>query len=188
MSKEFLVSRQKASKILGVSTRTIDRYIAKEKFSIVREEGKVFLDSRELEEFKVGKNPVVAQMVQHSLSSLDKEEEKEEKKYKILYEASKEEGEKKDEMLRKMHYKLGILETEAKQSVPLLEAETLQIQVQELQDTMASIDEMEEENSRLKLYLHSAKTGRIFFFVLSLFFLLLILGIFILQNGRLIET
>lgn len=192
MSENFLVSRQKAAHILGVSTRTIDRYVAQEKFSVVREDGKVFLDSRELKEYKKGKNPVVAQVVSSKKKSIStpsgeydpaySEISPEISKYKILYEELKTEEEKKEELLRGMHYKLGVLETTVQHTVPALEAENTQKTLEE------NIEKISDENEALKKGLQSARNGQIFFFILSLIFLLLLLAIFIIQKGNLFQV
>ena len=193
MPEEFLVTRQKAAKIIGVSTRTIDRYIAQEKFSIIREDGKVLLDSRELHQYKNGKNPVVAQIVKEkkntdssrNSSEISPAITNETQKYKILYEEIRSDSFQKEDLLRGMHYKLGVLETEAKNlkssTIPLLESEN------EKQELESHIKEVELENEKLKSILKSARNGRVFFFILSLVFLLLILAIFIMQKGNLFQ-
>jgi excisionase family DNA binding protein len=191
ISEEFLVSRQQAAKIIGVSTRTIDRYIAQEKFSIVRKGGKVLLDERELEEFKSNKNPVVAQVVKSSSkktttksneSPLVSESSFEETKYQILYENAQQEVIKKEEVIRTMHYQLGTLETAAQNSIPALEAENEKREWEEFTDKLS------EENIKLKALLKSAKNGRIIFFSLSIIFLLVIITIFIAHNGNLFAS
>ncbi len=219
MSEEFLVTRQEAANVLGVSTRTIDRYISQEKFSVVREGGKVLLDKRELKNLKSKKNPVVAQVIKSSVpkqktekfkfsetknsekegnKNKNKNKNKNEKsdnniltefeadklitedseKYKILYESSKSDIENRDKLLRNMHYQLGVLETESKNAIPLLEAETDKREWEDFTDKLS------DENGRLKLSLKSAKNGRIFFFILSLFFLFFLLIVFVLQDGN----
>lgn len=192
MPEEFLVTRQKAAKIIRVSTRTIDRYIAQEKFSIVREDGKVLLDSRELEAYANGKNPVVAHVVKEKKKSTPKPDSQsvalssDGEKYKILYEEIRSDAEKKEDLLRGMHYKLGVLETEAKNlqgtTVPLLESEN------EKQDLENHIEKISKENEKLQEILKSARNGRVFFFILSLVFLILILSIFVIQKGNLFQV
>lgn len=196
MPEEFLVTRQKAAKIIRVSTRTIDRYIAQEKFSIVREDGKVLLDSRELEAYANGKNPVVAHVVKEKKKSTPKPASQsvdlslarssDGEKYKILYEEIKSDAGKKEDLLRGMHYKLGVLETEAKNlqgtTVPLLESEN------EKQDLENHIEKLSKENEKLQEILKSARNGRVFFFILSLVFLILILSIFVIQKGNLFQV
>ncbi len=193
MSEDFLVSRQKAAQILGVSTRTIDRYIAQEKFSVVRDDGKVLLDSRELKNHKNGKNPVVAQVVRsHSSSSKNpeishpstelSEISPEILKYKILYEELKNETSQKEGLLRQMHYKLGVLETTAQNTIPVLEAENAQKEIEE------DLEKITQKNAELKANLQSARNGYIFFFILAFVFLLLLLAIFVIQKGNLFQV
>jgi len=187
MAEEFLVTRQKAAKIIGVSTRTIDRYISQEKFSVVREDGKVLLDSRELKEYKNGKNPIVAQVVQHTNETKENNISiplaSDEGRNQILYEEIKSHMENKECLLREMHYKLGVLETESKNlqgtTIPLLESEN------EKQELSSQIEDISTENKKLKSILKSARNGRVFFFILSLVFLILILLIFVIQKGNL---
>lgn len=169
MSEEKLISRQEAAKMLRVSTRTIDRYIADQRLSVVKDQGRSLLRRTEVLELKDLKSPIIGQVV----SALSHREEFEDtSKYKILYEDAKEQVEKRDELLRHMHYQLGKMEVEAKNMVPLLEANTKQQQLE------TKVIALQSENITLKTNLDSAKTGRMVFFSIAFIsFLLLFLSL-----------
>lgn len=161
MKEDTLITRQEASKLLRVSTRTIDRYIADRKISVVKDQGRSLLRKSEVETLHDFKNPVVGQVVSgHSSLSLS-EDHDEIFRYKYLYEEVKEEVQKRDEVIRHMHYRLGVLETEAKNTVPLLEAKTSQEQLEQ------SVQILTDENQILKTKLETAKVGRTVFFVIA---------------------
>lgn len=179
---EFL-TRPQAAKYIGVSTRTLDRYVAQNKISVVREKGHVLLRISELDILHQQKNPVAAQVIS-DISINNSEEEnniyeinEKIQKYKTLYEEAKIGLEQRDEMLRQMHYQLGVMETEAKSTVPMLEAEN------EKQELSHNITELSEENKILKTELDTARNGRTIFFIVALV-LLFLLFIFFLIKGN----
>lgn len=173
---EFL-TRPKAAKYIGVSTRTLDRYVAQNKISVVRENGHVLLRISELDTIRNEKNPVAAQVVQSPAVAQESVNSEEVKKYKTLYTEAKTGLDQRDEMLRQMHYQLGVMETEAKGTVPMLEAQNTR---QELEH---AVKDLSEENGVLKKELNTARSGRGIFFVVSLV-LLFLLFIFFLIMGN----
>lgn len=175
------MTRQEASKFLGVSTRTIDRYIAQSKISVTRKEGHVLLREDELYTLLQEKNPVAAQVVRSQktevseIQPFNEEVYAEVEKYKVLYQEAKDDVEQRDELIRTMHYRLGVLETESKGKVPLLEA---QASTQELNHNISVLSE-EKEDLRSKLV--QTRKGRTVFFVVSLLLLFLLFVFVFLQ-------
>lgn len=178
-----LLTRPEAAKYLGVSTRTIDRYIAQNKISVVREDGHVLLREDELYHILQEKNPVATQVV-HQKSHLSPstelqihpEQKKELEKYKVLYDEAREGIEQRDEMIRQMHYRLGVLETEAKGQVPLLEAETTK------QELALNISTLTEEKKDLEERLDQTQKARSVFFVVSIILLFLLFVFVLIQS------
>lgn len=160
--EDLLLTRPESAKLLGVSTRTIDRYIADGKLSVVRKNGKVLLERSDIELIKNQKNPVVAQIIKDLAPQANPEKEFETEKYRILYEQSKEDIDKRDELLRQMHYRLGSLETQNQNSVPVLEAENKE------RELITDLESSKQENVFLKDELSSAKKARMVFFILAL--------------------
>ncbi|MEI7511123.1 MAG: hypothetical protein WCJ84_03115 [Candidatus Peregrinibacteria bacterium] len=175
-----LLDRKDAADFLELSTRTLDRYIARKTFSIKRKAGKVFLVKEELDAWKNQKDPAVAHVVSEGQEIQISGENS--SKYQILYQEAKEELAKKDALLRQMHYQLGVLETEAKQSVPLLEAQQNHRELEE------EIEKLEGERARLVASLTATHRGRmIFFFFAFCFFLLSVSLLFgILTPGQIL--
>jgi len=52
----YTLDRIQTAKMLNISTRTLDRYIAKKIFSTVKKKGKIFFHSKEIEDFLREKN------------------------------------------------------------------------------------------------------------------------------------
>lgn len=176
-SEDEFLTRPKAAKYLGVSTRTLDRYVAQNKLSVVREHGHVLLRIEELDLVRNAKNPVAAQVVQSAIATPNKEQEEELTKYKTLYSEAKHGIEQRDEMLRTMHYRLGVLETEAKGTIPLLEAQTSH------QELEGNIENLSRENDILKKELVTARNGRTIFFIVSLVMLFLLFLFFLIKGN-----
>ncbi len=188
------LNRADAAKYIGVSTRTLDRYIAKGKLSVTREHGHVLLLIEELDVIKDSKNPTATQVINNSHKkkseniqneniqtsdiSLQNQFAQEIHKYKVLYDDTKQELEKKDELLRHMHYQLGVLETEGKSKIPMLDAQTAK------QDLEKNITKLEAEKNLILEDLKTARSGRSIFFIVSLV-LLFLLFIFFLIMGNL---
>lgn len=174
-----LLTRQEAAKYLKVSTRTIDRYVTQNKLSVTKENGNVLLRYQELELLKKDKNTVAAQIIEPNITntnSLQIENNEEIKKYKILYEEAKQNIENRDDLLRQMHYKLGSLESESKNKIPILEAQNTKFELN------SKLQQVSKENDLLKKKLYSARNGRTVFFAVSLFLLFLLLVFFLITE------
>ncbi len=190
------LNRVDAAKYIGVSTRTLDRYIAKGKLSVTREHGNVLLLITELDVIKNGKNTSATQVIGNTKDTTNKNNHnnsqsensndltlqnqfaQEAHKYQVLYQDVKQELDKKDELLRHMHYQLGILETEGKAKIPVLEAQN------EKQELEKNISILEAEKKLILDDLKTARSGRSVFFIVSLV-LLFLLFIFFLIMGNL---
>ncbi len=70
----YEVDRKTASKMLKVSVRTIDRYIVGNKLSIERRDGRIWLDRKELMEFKEGRKGNLSRGVSTPVMSMDEED------------------------------------------------------------------------------------------------------------------
>lgn len=55
LSPKFTLSRQEASEILEISTRTLDRYIRSRKFTARKKGGTILLNEEEVQNFKIAK-------------------------------------------------------------------------------------------------------------------------------------
>jgi hypothetical protein len=183
MLDNTFLHRSDASKYIGVSTRTLDRYISKGRLSTHKKNGNVMLYKEELDVIKDDKNTNAAQVIRSQTISPSQEISelseagKEIHKYKVLYKDAKNELDKKDELLKHMHYQLGILETESKFKIPRLDAQSIK---QELEFT---VKQLESDKNLLSQNLKTAKSGRSVFFLVSII-LLVLLFIFFLIMGN----
>lgn len=148
-SERYNLDRKAASKLLRISLRTVDRYIKEKKLSTRVVNGRVWLDKEELGRFKWLKVPVstvdnVDMSTPHlsidndvdsnvdnvgtpdeenvySTSTRKKDVYIEDKVYKTLYGELKDELREKQERLEIANYRVGQLEAQVRNSVPLLE-------------------------------------------------------------------
>lgn len=137
MSKETSYSREEASNILGISTRTLDRYIKSKKIKGSQIAGRVRVYQTELEKFAeiLGKKIITQENIiepdqkKKTPVKLGGSESKEialpqghiEGLYRDLYEETKSELRTVYQELTMANYKLGQLEEKLSTSVPLLE-------------------------------------------------------------------
>ena len=144
----YNIDRKAAGKLLKVSMRTIDRYVKAKKLSIKLIGGRIWLNKAEIASFKSAKErPVYVDKVTLSTSdlSIDDDVDKVDKVevigqedfgktsskinenalsneiYKKLYFDTKEELNEKQERLEIANYRVGQLEAQVKNSIPLLE-------------------------------------------------------------------
>ncbi len=185
------LNRVDAAQYIGVSTRTLDRYIAKGKLSVTRENGHVLLLIKELDSIKNEKNTTATQVINNTKKTTEAPEAtsntdelalqnqfaQEVHKYQVLYQDVKQELDKKDELLRHMHYQLGILETEGKSKIPALEAQN------EKKELEKNISTLEAEKKFILEDLKTARSGRNVFFIVSLILLFLLFVFFLIMGN-----
>lgn len=147
LEKQYNLSRKAASKLLKVSIRTLDRYLRMKKLSTRVVNGRIWLDKDEVEGFDVGRRSVVmvdSVDVSTSRVSMDvdvdrvdnvelidddtvnmvstkKRKPVEGSAYKKLYFEMKEDLREKQERLEIANYRVGQLETQVRNSIPMLE-------------------------------------------------------------------
>ncbi len=151
--KDYRISRKDASQILGVSVRTIDRYVKLKKISAKTEENHILLDFSELKQIKDQKvsekrperyfrrnmgekvgtirkqnqenNLVKTEILRGNLENEKTEIHPNQKEsilsFKKIYEELKEEIKEKQERLEMANYRVGQLEAQIRNSVPMLE-------------------------------------------------------------------
>jgi len=147
--KQYILDRKMASRLLKISTRTLDRYIKAKKMSTRVIGGRIWLNKEEVAAFKDLKDGYVkveavdmsipkmtidenGNMVdeeyttsQNSVESMSTERRKksnfDDEIYKKLYLELKEELKEKQLRLEIANYRVGQLESQVKNSIPLLE-------------------------------------------------------------------
>lgn len=177
-SNTTYLDREKASEILKVSTRTVDRYIRKYKLK-TKKKGRVLLirkqDVDKIIQEHVGhlvdlnppefSHPLQDSAAQDQESALTvknikidqvrtpKAVNEEEKVYKDLYSETKKELQAKQERLEAATYRVGQLETQLKNMVPLLDYTQKEKQLKQSQEALEQkavenkqvIEKMEKE-------------------------------------------
>ncbi len=145
MSTSFTIDRKEASELAGISLRTLDRYIRSGRLKARKINGFVKLDENELRAFRTGYAPKEAEDVatrrHRSLNDfentpiLDVQSElgkvlgedfsqKESAKggvYEILYKETRDDLKEYQQKLELANYRLGQLEAQVTNSIPLLE-------------------------------------------------------------------
>ncbi|MCK5471852.1 helix-turn-helix domain-containing protein [Candidatus Gracilibacteria bacterium] len=129
----FTTTREEAAKLLGVSTRTLDRYTKRGKLRVkLSADRKILIHAKDLE--KIAKHslpektfakrktsskgktePVAAEAVEVTTENV------EEKVFRELYEEANKDLKQKQEKLEAASFRVGQLEAQLKNSVPLLE-------------------------------------------------------------------
>lgn len=171
----FGLDRKTAGRLLKVSIRTIDRYIKSKKLSTNVVDGRVWLSKKELEgvrEEKSRKTAIHRVDMSTSTTSMDNEVDnvdsielidqggvdsvstKTRKRktanavYKKLYLDQKEELHEKQERLEIANYRVGQLEAQVKNSIPMLEYHQERYEVEKREKSLQT--KIDEQNSVIK--------------------------------------
>lgn len=169
------MDRKTAGRLLKVSIRTIDRYIKSKKLSTNVVDGRVWLSKKELEgvrEEKSRKTAIHRVDMSTSTTSMDNEVDnvdsielidqggvdsvstKTRKRktanavYKKLYLDQKEELHEKQERLEIANYRVGQLEAQVKNSIPMLEYHQERYEVEKREKSLQT--KIDEQNSVIK--------------------------------------
>ena len=146
MTDSFTIDRKAASEMIGVSLRTLDRYIRAERLRARKINGSIKLNENEIKSFRTGYVPrakmvdeTVEVRTHRSLNDFEKEDadiresvgriigedatttRESETVYEVLYKESKDELKEYQQKLEIANYRVGHLEAELKNTVPLLE-------------------------------------------------------------------
>ena len=143
MSTQTYVDREEASEILKVSTRTIDRYIRKYHFKVRKDGRRVLMKRKDLdriiqdqighfayfEQAPIGQpskkqeneNETQLQISDIKLEKVTKKESAEERVYRELYNEAKRDLKERQDRLEVATYRVGQLESQLKNMVPLLD-------------------------------------------------------------------
>lgn len=140
LQKRYNLSREATGRLLKISIRTVDRYLKSKKLSSQLVDGRVWLEKSEVERFMAAKDDVIridsvgmstpgmsmdnsvdtSREYVHSLSTKSENSESERGVYKKLYLETKEELREKQERLEIANYRVGQLESQIRQSIPML--------------------------------------------------------------------
>jgi len=153
----YNVERKEASDFLEVSLRTIDRYIRSGKLSHRKVGYNIYLSMRELEQFKKMRVQQVEDVIIHENGFEEIEESVtfehtqqsndgnfETLVYKNLYESSRKELSEKQKEVEFLQYKLGKMEIELGNALPLLEYQKSQKEAEQ------EIDKLEVKTLEIK--------------------------------------
>lgn len=167
MAETFKMDRKAAAKLLKVSVRTVDRYIASNRLSIQRRDNRIWLSKENVLEFRDGRqvDTLSADMsidvdsqngVDSSSAGVDslstpaakisanQKARSASSIYKKLYEQTHEELKNAQQRLEGANYRVGQLESLVKESVPLLDHQRL------LGEEKAERFQLEEEVENLR--------------------------------------
>ncbi len=178
----YNLDRKTAGRLLKVSIRTIDRYIKSKKLSTSLVDGRVWLDKGELEELRDRKISRVStrivdmstpqmstdtmvdkvdnvELIEHesvdSVSTKSRKRKTSSAVYKKLYADLKEELHEKQERLEIANYRVGQLEAQVKNSVPMLEYH--QEKFEKEQEELKLQEQISERNGLIKKVMSQVK-------------------------------
>lgn len=176
------LDRKTASKLLKVSIRTIDRYIKSKKLSTSVVDGRVWLSKKELEEMnnrkvsrmstqvvdmstpRVSTDTVVGEtdnveVIEHesvdSVSTKKRKRKASSTVYKKLYDDMKEELHEKQERLEIANYRVGQLEAQVKNSIPMLEYHQEKFEKEQHEEKLK--EQITEQNTLIKRVINQIK-------------------------------
>ena len=166
----YSLDRKTAGRLIKVSIRTIDRYIKSKKLSTSVVDGRVWLSKRELEEMRDRKIDRMStdtmvdevdrvELVEHesvdSVSTKNRKRKTSSAVYKKLFTDLKEELHEKQERLEIANYRVGQLEAQVKNSIPMLEYRQEIFETEQKEFKLQ--EQISEQNGLIKKVINQAK-------------------------------
>ncbi len=200
IQKRYNLSREAAGRLLKVSIRTLDRYVRAKKMSTQVVDGRIWLNKEEIEAFNVDKNRVikvdtvsvstskmsidngidkvdnVEVLEQESVDSVSTRHQRNDKNetYKNLYSELREELKEKQDRLEIANYRVGQLEAQVKNSIPLLEYHREKYEIKKAEDELKNqLGESTNLIKRLSLSIKYEKFSKRVFLIILLIILAL---------------
>lgn len=155
---DYVLDRNAAARLLKVSVRTLDRYLKSDRLSCAKDDGRIWLSKEEICAFKGARDERRARRIldisnaglsvensqnyvdvnSRELSSHARGEDLNvvESVYKVLYEESKQQLDEQQKRLEGANYRVGQLEAELKNTVPMLEFQQKQVYYLETSEDM----------------------------------------------------
>lgn len=186
--KQYNLSREAACRLLKVSIRTVDRYVKAKRLSTMIVDGRIWLSREDVEGFLMSKGAgqvidnnrvstadmsssqpvddmdtveVFNQGSVHKLSTQRRTVRDSSDTFKNLYEELKEEVREKQERLEIANYRVGQLESQVRNSIPMLEYHREHFERQKLEEELRSkLDESSGLIKKLSTKLKYAKLGK----------------------------
>ncbi len=177
MSKMYNITRESASHMLGISTRTIDRYIRSWKLSYKKVANKVLLEKWELlslkKDFSALNQELQTELVTQSSSSLSKSNPQLEamidqklERFFLIFKEKEKIVEEKNKIIFVLQQRVGELETKLQNMVALPDY------TREKQEAIIEKQKLEEKISQLKVSVKNEKIKNLIFIALAFVFLI----------------
>ncbi|KKP37806.1 MAG: hypothetical protein UR28_C0026G0012 [Candidatus Peregrinibacteria bacterium GW2011_GWF2_33_10] len=153
--KDTGYSREQAAELLGISTRTLDRYLKTKKIKSSQIRGRVRIYQTDIEKFSeyLGKKIITQENIISPHTSKTKEmtvpQGQFDHLYKNLYEETKNELKQAYSELNSANYRLGQLEEKLHNSIPLLELKENTLALKEAEVNLEK--KSEEIQQKLKM-------------------------------------
>lgn len=203
MQKTYNLSRESAGRLLKVSIRTLDRYVRSKKLSTRVVDGRIWLSKEELESFRMGKDRVIridsvdmsthAMSIDNDVDTVDNSSvfrpdtvdnmstkqgrvrpQNQNETYKNLYNELKQELEEKQGRLEIANYRVGQLEAQIKNCIPMLEYHREKYEIKKAEDQLKNeLNESENLAKRLSISIKYEKFSKRIFLIILLIILAL---------------
>lgn len=203
IQKTYNLSRESASRLLKVSIRTLDRHIHSKKLSTQVVDGRIWLNKEEIGSFKQNKNRVIKvdsvdmstpeMSIDNGVDTVDDftvfrpdtvdnmstrqgrtRPQNQSETYKNLYNELKLELEEKQGRLEIANYRVGQMEAQIRNSIPMLEYHREKYETKKAEDELKNrINESDNLAKRLSLSLKYEKFSKRIFLVILLIILAL---------------
>lgn len=194
---DYILDRNTASKLLKVSVRTLDRYLRDNKLSCSKDDGRIWLSKAEIGDFKhLREERQARRILDRTYSDLSVESGSDngdfvagrlsshvhtgetgavESVYKALYQEAKNQLEDQQKRLEGANYRVGQLEAELKNTVPMREFQQKEVHYLESSEDMKQ--RMEKVVEKLKETQRQYQIEKYNKFI----YLLILLGVLALQ-------
>ncbi len=183
-NKVKYIDRQTAAKLMNVSTRTLDRYLRKSKLKSIKRNHRIYVKKNDIDGYinKYKVDECVSQVSQTDVTDnlfknypedtkLDALQNTDDKQLvqlcKNLYLEFKKDIEQKNEKLQSANYKIGKLETEISQMVPIIDKKKSDYEYRtKVKEYENNVKSLEKENIKLNTLLYQEKINKIIYIII----------------------
>lgn len=191
MSRTYWITRESAAKMLGISTRTIDRYIKSWKLSYKKVANKVLLAKEEIaglqEDYWALHQEITTEVVKqtelttpktvNSVSpSLEKAVEEKIDKFMLIFNEKDKILEEKNKVIFMLQQRVGELEAKLKTMVALPDY------TKEKQEAILEKQKLEEKIAELKWTVKAEKSKSVIFLALAVVFILVLIYLLVFRQ------
>lgn len=181
----YTITREQASELLGISTRSIDRYIKWGKLRSQKNGKIVYINKQDIDNLTgdgKNKHEIIIKDIKSSQETQTKPIVNNTHWINMIFDSLKREIKKKDEEINELHNKIGKMEEVVKNSISLVEFKKTQFLLEESRVSLSQeLETTKKDLEKSTQQLQSEKNANIILLSMAFFLLLLVIIVWLIK-------